>query len=232
MTAPFNPRSLNPAAWFDGSDRQTLFTASSGGSIVGDNLSIARWEDKSGNNRHISQSDTIRQPIIVPNFQNGYSSVFFDGSNDHMNNLILTLPTGTLTWVGVFRPQLKGVYHNIFDSNSMLWLRPNNSLELNTGGGAVSPLAYVNTWIIVTVRASSTSSPGSRIRVNGSQVAQNNSFIGPTTGVQSISLFHRGGSQTYLGHFGEMLWFTGDLNNSQISSAERYLSQKWNVRLT
>lgn len=41
--------------WLDASDPNTLYDATSGGSLVTPDGTIARWEDKSGNLRHFTQ---------------------------------------------------------------------------------------------------------------------------------------------------------------------------------
>lgn len=62
--------------WFDASDLPTI-TIDSGASF---------WLDKSGNNRHLSQSTATQRPALTLNAQNGLSVLTFDGSNDFMFN--------------------------------------------------------------------------------------------------------------------------------------------------
>ena len=60
-----------------------LFDATSGGSAVTtDGGSVARWEDQSGNSRHITQSTLASQPILKTAIQNGKNIIRFDGTND------------------------------------------------------------------------------------------------------------------------------------------------------
>jgi hypothetical protein len=58
----FDILSLSPALWLDASDSSTLFDATTGGNLVTMNNSVARWEDKSGNSRHVTQALLSRRP--------------------------------------------------------------------------------------------------------------------------------------------------------------------------
>lgn len=59
----FDPLSLSPVAWYDAGDPTTLFDASTGGSLVADGGLVARWEDKSGNGNHLTQSTSGKRPV-------------------------------------------------------------------------------------------------------------------------------------------------------------------------
>lgn len=81
----FHPLDLSPAAWWDATDASTLYDATSGGSLVAADGSIARWEDKSGNANHATQSTSGYRPIRKTSLQNGRDGIRFDGSDDHFN---------------------------------------------------------------------------------------------------------------------------------------------------
>ena len=69
--------------WLDASDTSTLYNATAGGSLVTtDGAAIARWEDKSGNNRHIIQATSNARPLLKTSIKNGKNVLRFDGSND------------------------------------------------------------------------------------------------------------------------------------------------------
>jgi len=70
--------------WLDASDAQTLFDATTGGSLVAADGGVARWEDKSGNARHATQGTAGSRPARKTAVQNGLGVVRFDGSNDSM----------------------------------------------------------------------------------------------------------------------------------------------------
>lgn len=80
----FDPLSLSPALWLDASDASTLYDSTSGGSLVTSDATVGRWEDKSGNSRHVIQSNGAYRPIRKTAIQNGLDIVRFDGGDDHM----------------------------------------------------------------------------------------------------------------------------------------------------
>jgi len=95
VTASFDPRSLSPALWLDGADASTLYDATTGGSLVAPDGSIARWEDKSGNSRHATQGTVLNRPQRKTAIQNGRDAVRFDGANDW-----LAYPSTLFTYTG------------------------------------------------------------------------------------------------------------------------------------
>lgn len=68
--------------WLDASDSSTLYDATTGGSLVAADGGVARWEDKSGNARHFTQSTAANRPVRKTSDINGLDALLFDGSND------------------------------------------------------------------------------------------------------------------------------------------------------
>lgn len=78
----FNPSNIaGLSLWLDATTG--LFDATSGGNpVTTDGSSVARWEDQSGNSRHITQTILLSQPILKTAIQNGKNIIRFDGIND------------------------------------------------------------------------------------------------------------------------------------------------------
>jgi hypothetical protein len=70
--------------WWDASDPSTLFDATSGGSLVAADGTVARLEDKSGQGRHFTQSTSGNRPARKTSQQNGRDVLRFDGSDTWM----------------------------------------------------------------------------------------------------------------------------------------------------
>ena len=66
-------------------DSSTLFDATSGGSAVAADGGVARFEDKSGNGRHYTQSTSGDRPLRKTGIQNGRDILRFDGTSDRMS---------------------------------------------------------------------------------------------------------------------------------------------------
>jgi hypothetical protein len=80
-----NPSSIaGLQLWLDASDATTLFNATSGGSLVAADGGVARWEDKSGNARHATQSTSANRPARKTAVQGGLDVLRFDGTDDFL----------------------------------------------------------------------------------------------------------------------------------------------------
>jgi hypothetical protein len=79
--------------WLDASDASTLYDATSGGSLVVADGGVARWEDKSGNVRHMTQGTAGSRPLRKTAIQGGKDVLRFDGSDDS-----LSVPNSTETF--------------------------------------------------------------------------------------------------------------------------------------
>jgi hypothetical protein len=94
VTPGFTPASISGLQWWlDASDASTLYDATSGGSLVAADGTVARWEDKSSNGRHATQGTSGSRPTRKTAIQNSRDVLRFDGSNDSMS-----VPSSTATF--------------------------------------------------------------------------------------------------------------------------------------
>lgn len=101
LWTPAQLTSADMSLWLDGSDAATLFDAVSGGSAVAENGAIARWQDKSGNSNHATQSTSGFRPLRVA------GGVRFDGTDDRMS-LTSNLTSTDYAFFGVLKKRLSG----------------------------------------------------------------------------------------------------------------------------
>lgn len=71
--------------WLDASYAPSLYDATSGGSLVAADGAVARWEDRSGNGRHATQSTSGSRPLRKTSVQGGRDVLRFDGSSDSLS---------------------------------------------------------------------------------------------------------------------------------------------------
>jgi hypothetical protein len=89
----FSPSSITGLqCWLDASDAGTLFDATSGGSLVAADGAVARWQDKSGNARHFTQSSSGSRPTRKTAIQNSLAVLRFDGGDS------VSMPSSTATF--------------------------------------------------------------------------------------------------------------------------------------
>jgi hypothetical protein len=73
----WDPASITTALWLDAADVSTITLNGS---------TVSQWNDKSGNNRHVSQATTGQQPTWNATGLNSKPILTFDGSNDVLLN--------------------------------------------------------------------------------------------------------------------------------------------------
>lgn len=170
------------------------------------------WNDRSG----LGNNTTLVNGVVY-NSANG-GSLVFDGVNDYCNSVTIPNPSNQLTVEVTMNYNSKGSYHNIFDrflSTPMLWIRPDNKLELNTSGGLISNLTYVGQNIVATAVYRNTS-PGLQLYINGVLVGQNNtaSLLGPNP--STYTLFNRNTVSTFSGTIYNLRMYNRALSADEI----------------
>ena len=128
-------------AWYDASDASTLFDATSGGSLAAADGGVARWQDKSGNGRHFTQSTSGSRPLRKTGVRNGLATLRFDGSDDFLavpssTALFNFLHNGDSTVFMVFKPGTSS------DPNAMYWVMD----SLTNGGSADGGVGAYLRW--------------------------------------------------------------------------------------
>jgi hypothetical protein len=95
--APLSAWNWSPTAitglqgWFDASDASTLYNATTGGSLVAADGAVARWQDKSGNNRHLTQGTSNKQPVRKASVVNSRDVLRFDGTSDSIAGALVNM---------------------------------------------------------------------------------------------------------------------------------------------
>lgn len=73
-TSPWSPADMTTNLWLDASDNTTLSA-----NLTSGNIEV--WNDKSGANLHVTQSDNIFQPVTASSNINGLTTISFEGSH-------------------------------------------------------------------------------------------------------------------------------------------------------
>jgi hypothetical protein len=132
--ALWTPSQITTALWLDAADASTLYDATSGGSLVAADGTVARWQDKSGNARHATQATSINRPLRKTAYEGGVDSILFDGSNDAIA-LAADLSIGTHTVFVVAR-------------NTATITSATSAQVLLSGGSYTYPSTTTSEWLI------------------------------------------------------------------------------------
>jgi hypothetical protein len=239
--ALWTPADITTALWLDAADSATLFDAVSGGSTPAADGAVARWEDKSGNARHVTQSISGNRPARKVALLNGLDALRFDGFNDLMSS---GANSPSLTGFTCFAVQR----HASFGGNDF-----GRIIEVGSGfayfvasatrifrfisGGtfqdAAGDSATINTWRVAGITHDLTNaSSGTVHRVNGSISFA--SHTASTTAVPSANSVVQIGNRTdtlrgFNGDFGEILYLPVLAALSIVEQIEGYLAHKWGL---
>ena len=222
-----NPLSLSPALWLDASDSSTLFNATTGGSLPADGQAVARWEDKSGNSRHVIQGTGVSQPLRKTSIQNSKDAIRFDGANDELV-VATTIQPRTVITVQKTSNTAK-VQQTIFRATALTCLARYETTNIL--------VFYDSLYIISAAVSNSTTLITSCVFGNSSANAYSNgSLIGTDASGSWTNLgagnFYVGGfsgSEGFEGDFFEILVFPTVLSNTDRQAVEAYLNAKWAV---
>ena len=230
----FSPLDLSPALWMDASDITTITESSN---------SISEWKDKSGNNRHLTQSTGGSKPSFVSAAQNGLSVVSFDGTDDYLNGSGIT-NLGSFAIFAVTNRHTADADEVLLATDGS-WAANNmrirnnggsaltNKLEINGGGTATgSNPAILNSWAVDSfTRGDVASTWGSTGTLFHNGTTDGTGALGGSATV-SLANFNVGSWDTsgYLdGDLAELIIYPAKLSDHDRQRVEVYLARKWGL---
>ena len=230
----FSPLDLSPGLWVDASDLTT---------ITGSQSTISQWNDKSGNNRHLTQSTAASQPIYKWNALNELSVVRFDGTDDYFDGSGLGTPWihhpvrgGQSSHGGCQRGTLAsdGTYTSsklhLYTSTSGL----NSKMALHSGGTINgSNTKTLNSWSIDTFHRGDVTNWGSTGSIFHNGTLDASGTMGANT-LLSLNAFNIGNwddgstkTRHLDGDLAELIIYPANLSDHERQQVEVYLARKW-----
>jgi hypothetical protein len=241
----FTPTSIGGCQlWFDASDTASLTPSS-----ITTGTKVSQWNDKSGNNRHMSNSTAATQPTYsTSNFNGSLPCVFFTGSTQASTNAsILSNAASTVlnstTW------DMYVAFKPIGGQEAIFWNDPTGAVVLICGNTKVYDANYsihYGGWRLApndgacrggecqTFQAYSTGTTlGKRVNggLEGGQT-QTSSFSWPSRSSNSQLSFCRPSSGPWSeGNLAiaEVIVYNSVLSDANRSNVETYLTNKWKI---
>jgi hypothetical protein len=241
----WTPSLITTALWLDASDSSTLFDATSGGSLPGNGIGVARWEDKSGNGIHATQSISLSRPTRQTSAQNNLDTIQFDGSNDAFS-FTSGLPTGSSArsvFVVAKQQNSSGFksflyYGNSASAGNRFGVRyNNNTLQIEASSSVLTTpgissttdfnvlyfqynggFFHDNANIFVNGVSLSLTRSGINLSLN---TQENNRSIGARLEIPDLFLN---------GQIGEIIFLSGVVNDTTRQLSEGYLAHKWGLQ--
>jgi hypothetical protein len=246
----WTPTQLTSTVWLDAADAATI-------TLNGSNVS--QWRDKSGNNRHASQSTASWQPLFVPTGMNGLPTLQTDGGDFLSIGLRFGLfqNVSGATIAIVIKYSFGAYVTNAFSAfvstgasftTTRFGLTPSSTLNslatagrrLDTDSFAVaeSSTTRISASGVGIIEVGNADYANARANhfTNGTQDATNVIFqtAGNTdnTPAQATSLFAINSTQNQLPsgcQISEVLMFNSTLSTTDRQKLEGYLAWKWGV---
>jgi hypothetical protein len=236
--ALWTPSEITTALWLDASDSSTLFDATSGGSAVAADGAVARWEDKSGNARHVTQATSEARPLRKAAVQNSRDVLRFDGTDDKLQRAAFVPNTFTAFVVAKRQDIANSTKWTAFSQND----RSNNAGRLifyteRTSGGIIGA---VQVGPIASQAGTPTGTFGIFAADRNGTVAnihRDGVSVSRTTGsatIQAVNFVVGANDTTSLADFadldiGEILIVSGVQSTADRQQIEGYLAHKWGL---
>jgi hypothetical protein len=206
------------ALWLDAADASTL-------TLDGSN-NVEQWNDKSGNGRHVEQSNATLRPARTLSSINGLTALTFDGTDDRLIGTFASI-SQPITVFCVVRVDNLGSQRTIFDSRLTVifahYTTPPTNYNYHGGvarsfAGVVAGSTYLGA---ITYNGASSS-----LRINRSLVDSGNAGSSSLTDGISVGCT-RASSAFHLGAIAELVFYSKVLSAGEITSVENYLAAKW-----
>jgi hypothetical protein len=228
----WTPYDQTVTAWYDASDATTLTEA--GGAV-------SQWSDKSGNDLHLVQNDSNKQPVSGGTPIDGKNAINFDGSNDSLttssNPFGATINDAFVIAVHRIDSVSQGTFFTLSGASNSRWQAHapwsdgNVYFDMGGNGGSsrVSSSYGVSAGdsVLVSFYGSTTDSV-QQILKNGTLLAGDSSGHSVST-AGNIHVGSDGSSNAQDSSIGEFLVINGTVNAEDRQRLEGYLAHKWGL---
>ena len=243
----WTPATLSSLAlWLDATTG--LYDSTSGGALVTANGSaIGRWEDRSTNARHFTQSTVNSRPVLSASSLNGKNTISFDGTDDFLDGLYSrSYPAQTLfvvfsistskTQAGIFAESLAGVtdqanYLAATQKSLQVGATANASATLlspqniTLGSFAIGTFTHSGTQIINYLNGTAAAA------VADTFPATNYEVVRARIGGRINSNGTNAAGQNLPGSLAEVIAYDRLLTTAERQQVESYLGTKWGIAL-
>ena len=233
----------------DASIATSLYDATSGGSLVAANGAVARWEDQSGNARHVTQSTLGNRPLRRISSKGGMDALQKNTSTATKMVTAGFYPSsgsGDVTVVSVSAPVVGAAYSttwqyggNSVSGDRLAWLPIYNTSRSAVDGngcyvGRQSSPPENSGWAMHALVASGASTiGGTSQRVNRADVTENYT-LSPTTSLNigtsiPFAVMNNDGSSLPIDYMASVATWGYALSVAVLGRLEAALMRKWRI---
>jgi hypothetical protein len=233
--------SFSPALWLDASDSNTLYDATTGGSLVAADGLVARWQDKSGNAYHATQASAGAKPQRKTNVVNGLDVLRFAGAQWVLTPTVNFASTTKETIFAVYKgtgnclEESTSAWVNagcVYGDPSSFYVSQNTTTFASVRETSSTDNAAYSVW---TAARDSSLAAGSQLNIlkNGGGVTVTRTYNTNITAAHAsvgIYIGKTNSSPDFLtGDLLELIILKTVLATPQRQAIERYLGAKWGI---
>jgi len=229
--------------WIDFSDATTLFTDAGSTPVANNDDRIYQANDKSGNEKHLSQPTEANRPTYKTNIQNGLSIGRLVNDRDTMGIPALGTALTKLTLFTVTRKNEDSGNPFVFifrsETNPICYLQITNTdhyVGFTTRDtesdvvNAIGSTARFNSFYLISGVANGITNT---VYVNGAQEATDTNAAYDTASdynrIGVLGNYKINEINSYLGDYAEIIVYDSALSDEDRQSVETYLNNKWSL---
>ncbi len=222
----WKPEDLPLAAWYDAADESTITKDGSD--------RVSQWRDRSGNQRHVSQSSDGAKPRSGTRTLNGLNALAFSGSADQFLRTSTYISGQPLTAFAVAQFDSAENNATVFDGagtdRCMLRRRGSGDVAIFAGSWMAGPATTAEA-VLASVEFHGANST---IRKNGGTAVTGNPGSGSLASGLTVGNIsgNPGSSWRMDGLISELIFVSGSLPDAERQRLEGYLGHKWGLQGT
>lgn len=216
----------------DNSDLEIWLDAEDTGTLALSANDVIQWNDKSGNSNHAFQTNITERPVLLANIQNSRPVLRFEAGDFLATNYAPSnLGNGVAVTIAINSTGSgERAYFGSF-GNPRLYIQ-NREGDLQTGFG--------NDWLrqgthpdneFISSGFYSDGSLNSGFVNGGLLHSYNSTFIGTNSNLVEVGSVSGLAGRNFTGDFGEVVFYSNLINDTQKLLIENYIAAKWGIDL-
>lgn len=225
--------------WLDAQDTTTLYTDTTESALASNGVTVGRWKDKSGNNKHADQATSTKRPTRSDTGINSKTALSYDGG-DGLGTVAMPITGQQLEIYCVAKSSSNAAnqifvealtaYYALFATTTSFLCRcagnvGNNSHNTTTRDTIEHIFRATFDLSLASLEATLAVSNGTYAFARTESANNTSSFVS-----QSVYIGNRTNSLLFLtGAIGEVIMINGLLSAQDATKVSTYLSTKWGI---
>ncbi|MDA8952053.1 hypothetical protein N9H28_04150, partial [Flavobacteriaceae bacterium] len=210
--------SIDAALWLDANDPSSITNDSNNGLV-------SQWNDKSGNNNHLTQGTDANQPTTGTRTQNGLNVLDFDGGDFFSKVFAVAQPYTVFAIAKSDDPTASRSIFGNSDNSPITYLSHYSSVwRWYSASQQVDASATDSNYHLFSAVANGATAE-TELWMDGTSEGTSSG----TAGLDGVTVGGAGGTGSWIGTIGEVVLLSSDASDSDRQKIEGYLAHKWGL---